>query len=217
MSDRQEENGLCAILGGGGHARVLIDCLQLSGCPRRLMILDPDSTRWGQQLYGVPIVGDDDKLEQLGAEWFVVAFGSVGDNRPRQQLFDRCCALGLEPLTVLHPQAVVSRWATLERGAQVLPGSVINAGSRIGANAIVNSGAVIEHDCVLGDHAHVATGARLGGGVRVGWGAHVGIGATVRQGICVGDRAIVGAGAVVVKDVSSGTTVVGVPARPVIR
>ena len=51
----------------------------------------------------------------------------------------------------------------------------------------------------------------------LGEGVHIGVGATIRQGIAVGDRAIVGAGAVVVKDVAPGATVVGVPAQPLSR
>jgi acetyltransferase-like isoleucine patch superfamily enzyme len=46
---------------------------------------------------------------------------------------------------------------------------------------------------------------------------HVGAGATVRQGIYIGPDAIVGAGAVVVKDVVTRTTVVGVPAKVIER
>lgn len=43
---------------------------------------------------------------------------------------------------------------------------------------------------------------------------YVGVGACVLGGITVGDRAVVGANAVVVHPVEPGTTVVGIPARP---
>ena len=43
----------------------------------------------------------------------------------------------------------------------------------------------------------------------------VGVGARVLGGISIGDRAQIGANAVVVHDVAPGTTVVGIPARPV--
>lgn len=44
-------------------------------------------------------------------------------------------------------------------------------------------------------------------------GAYIGAGATILQGIEIGEEAVVGAGAVVVKNVLSHQTVVGVPAR----
>jgi UDP-perosamine 4-acetyltransferase len=206
----------CLILGGGGHARVLIDALQAAGSAPGCAILDRDRSRWGQEVFGVPILGDDSLIPELvlsGARTFVVGLGSVGDNAPRRRLFELALSHGLEPLSVLHPSALCSRWARIDRGSQLLPGAIVNAGASIGANVIVNSGAIVEHDCVLGDHVHVATGALLASAVRVGDGAHIGAGAVVRQGLSIGEGALVGAGAVVVKDVAPRLVVVGVPAR----
>lgn len=210
----------CLILGGGGHAGVVIECLLASGAAGPLGILDQNRALWGRQLCGVPILGGDDLLPRLarqGATHFVVGLGGVGDNQPRRQLFERGVASGLAPLTVAHPSAVCSPWATVGAGSVLCPGAVVNAGAALGVNVLVNTGAIVEHDCVVGDHAHLATGARLSGTVRVGRGTHVGAGATVRQDLVIGDGAIVGAGAVVVKPVEAWTVVVGVPARMVER
>jgi sugar O-acyltransferase (sialic acid O-acetyltransferase NeuD family) len=207
----------CVLLGGGGHASVLIDALKMSGIGIPQAVLEADQGKWGQEVLGVPIVGSDDLLPVVmsqGVRYFVVGLGSTGDNRPRKRLFDLACAHHLEPLTVIHPSAICSQHAEVGPGCQLLPGCIINAGAKLGFNVIVNSGAVVEHDCVLEDHVHVATGARLGSGVRVGLEAHVGAGATVKQLINIGPRAVVGAGAVVVEDVSDDLVVIGVPARP---
>ncbi len=208
---------VCIILGGGGHARVLVDCLQASDHVQLYGVLDRDSAHWGQTLLGVPILGGDELLAEVvaqGVNCFAVGLGGIGDNRPRQRLFELGLSFGLEPLTVMHPTAICSRWAKVGPGSQLFPGSIVNAGTELGVNVIVNSGAIVEHDCVVGPHAHVATGARLASTVRVGAGAHIGTGATVKQCITIGEQAIVGAGAVVVKDVPPHTVVVGVPARP---
>jgi maltose O-acetyltransferase len=42
----------------------------------------------------------------------------------------------------------------------------------------------------------------------------IGTGAVILQGLTIGRGATVGAGAVVTRDVAPGSTVVGVPARP---
>lgn len=207
----------CVLLGGGGHAAVLIDALLAGGAAITLGILEGAPARAGESVLGVPILGDDGALAELraaGTGYFIVAVGSVGDASVRRRLYERALALGLEPLGVRHPSAIVSRFATIGPGVQILPGAVVNARARIGRNVIVNSGAIVEHDCVVGDHAHIATGARLASTVTVGAGAHVGAGAVVRQGQAIGDGAIVGAGAVVVKDVPAGCIVAGVPAVP---
>lgn len=52
---------------------------------------------------------------------------------------------------------------------------------------------------------------------RVCRGASIGSGATILCGITIGEKAMIGAGAVVTRDVAPGETVVGVPARVVLR
>lgn len=215
-AEAEEPRLFCLLLGAGGHAGVLVDCLRLAHPGLRIEALDADPKRWGTDLLGVPVVGGDDRVGELvraGASRFVVGVGGVGDNRPRRALYERALRLGLVPLEVRHPSAVVSEWARLGRGCQLLPGAVVNAMARLGEHVIVNSGAIVEHDCELGDHCHVASGARLASGVRVGPMAHVGVGASVRQGIRIGERSVVGAGAAVVRDVPDGVVVAGVPAR----
>ena len=196
---------------------MLIDCLKASSGAIPRAILDSNQSRWGQKLLGVPILGGDNLLPELvgrGVSHFVVGVGSTGDNQPRQRLFELGLSHNLQPLIVVHPTAICSKWAKVGPGSQLLPGCIINAGATIGANVIINSGAIVEHNCILGDHVHVATGARLASTVQVGAAAHIGVGATVRQRIRISEGAIVGAGAVVVKDVAPHTVVAGVPARP---
>jgi UDP-perosamine 4-acetyltransferase len=208
----------CAILGGGGHARVLIDCIRESGLAEIEGVLDLDSSLHGQKILDVPVLGNDDLLGEIaasGVKHFMVGLGGVGDNGPRRRLFELGCSCRLTPLTVRHPSALVSRWARIGPGCQLLPGSIVNAGATLGKNVIVNSGAIVEHDCVIGDHVHIATGAKLASTVQAGVGAHVGAGATVKQSVRIGEGAIIGAGAVVVKNVEPGIVVVGVPARPI--
>lgn len=206
----------CIILGAGGHAAVVIECLSLARSARPAAVLDQDSRLWGTRLLDVPVVGDDARLPEFArtADSFAVGVGSVGNNQPRARLFAAGCAAGLAPATVIHPAAIVSPSARIGPGCQLLAGCIVGTRAVLGDNVIVNSGAIIDHDCVIGDHAHIAQGACLGGGVRVGARAHVGAGSCVRQGISVGEDALVGAGAVVVKDVPPGITVAGVPAAP---
>ncbi len=79
-------------------------------------------------------------------------------------------------------------------------GVVINSSTRGGRNVWLESGVVIGDNRgrspVLGDDIFVGSGAKIIGGVQLGSGARV------------------GANAVVLKDVAPGSTVVGIPARP---
>ena len=202
--------------GAGGHARVIIELIRYQADYELVGLLTPDSNLLGRFILGVPVLGNDDLLPALyeqGIRNFFVGVGGTGDNTLRKHLFELARQHGMDPVTLIHPQAIVSPSVEIDSGTVILAGAILNAGASVGFNGIVNTGAIVEHDCVIGDHVHIATGARLAGMVRIGDGAHIGIGASVKQGINIGERAIVGAGAVVVKDVAPQTVVVGVPAR----
>jgi sugar O-acyltransferase (sialic acid O-acetyltransferase NeuD family) len=210
-------SNLCIIFGGGGHAKVVIDCLKAVNPALSCAVLDQNRSLWGQKVMGVPVLGDESLVAELAsdrARFFVVAIGSLGDSRIRRRLFEMGVAYDLEPFTIIHPRSICSANATIGAGSQLMPGCIVNVGAEIGKNVIINTGVIVEHDCRVGDHVHIASGAVLAGGVTVGHGAHIGCGATVRETVSIGDGAIIGAGSVVNKDVPQDTVVIGVPAKP---
>jgi len=203
-------------LGAGGHAKVVIELIQVAGGYDCVGLLDPRPELRGTAVLGVPVLGDDSHLPQLRREGVEAAFigvGAVADTSVRRRLFTTMTEQGFTPVSAIHPAAILSPSARVGEGVTVMAGAVVNAHAELGANVVVNTGAIVEHECVLGDHAHVATGAVLAGGVRLGQGALVGAGATVLPGVSIGEEAVVGAGAVLASDCPAGATVKGVPAR----
>ena len=200
-------------IGAGGHAKVVVEIIQLVGQYQIVGLLDSDEKKLDSVVCGVRVLGDDSLLSPLFAKGTRHAFMSLGSGSLRQELYEHARALGFEMISAVHPQSVVSRFARLGNGPTIMAAAIINPGTMIGDNVIINSGAIVDHDCVIGDHVHVASGACLSGGVIVGGRSHIGAGAVVRQGISIGENSIVGAGAVVVKNVPDNVTVVGVPAR----
>lgn len=222
MTARPSESPWCLVLGGGGHARVVVDALAAVGRAGRIAIVDADPDRAGGEVLGYPVIGDDSVLAGAVDDGFTafvvgVGIGIHGDAAPRRRLFALGRDAGLEPMAVVHPRAAVSAHARIGAGALVAAAAAVNPGAVIGDNAIVNTAAVVEHDGHVGDHAVVGPSAVVLGGAAVGPSALVGAGAVVLPGIAIGDGAIVGAGAVVCSDVAAGARVAGVPARPLTR
>lgn len=203
------------ILGGGGHAQVLIDNLKKLNS-EIIGITDPKLSK-GSLILDVPVLGGDDEVLSYSVEtvYLVNGVGSVKDSTFRQNIFNKFKPKGYCFASVVHPSAVLPSEIQLSEGVQIMAGAIIQSGSKVGVNTILNTRCVVDHNCVIGDHVHVAPGGILSGSVCVGDNSHIGTGAVVIQGVKIGESCLVGAGSVVVKDIPPGTKVVGVPAKPV--
>jgi len=195
------------LIGGGGHARVLIDLISVMGVYEIAGIMD-NQLEPGLEILSVPVLGGDDLLPALiarGIHAACIAVGSIKDNSKRRDLFKMIKDLGMDIPELIHPGAVVSALSTsISEGAQVMAGAVIQAGSRIGENSIINSGAVIEHDCTIGRNVHICPGAVICGGNVIGDNSFIGAGATVIQSLEIGRDSVVGAGALVYRSLPEG-------------
>jgi len=206
------------IVGAGGHAQVIADLLlcraRLGENVHLLGFVDDDAKLLGCEILGVKVLG---RIEQVGEfEPDAVVIG-IGDNATRARVYDQLKASGITLGTAIHPRAVVAEDVRLGEGSVVFANAVINTGSMIGPNNIINTGATVDHHARLGAHVHIAPGVHLGGTVTVEEGAFLGIGSSVMPNRTVGAWSIVGAGAAVIHDVAPHITVVGVPAKPLVK
>ncbi|MBP7860894.1 acetyltransferase [bacterium] len=192
------------IFGAGGHAKVVKDVLELSNWR---IVAYVDTFTEVEELEGIPVYSDTSKL---APQKFIVA---IGNNTVRQKCFLSLTQLGWQPITAIHPSAIIAKTATIGSGTVMMPGCIVNSDSRIGQNCIINSKALIEHDCVIGDHVHIAPGATLGGSCEVGIGCLVGIGATLLPQKMMKERSILGAGAVLIKNLEADKVAYGIPAK----
>jgi len=205
------------VWGATGQAKVLRECLGSDG-PLLVAVFDNDPHA-RSPFPDVPLFIGEAGLQawcrrtvdptRVG---FLVAIGGAR-GRDRATIHERLAALGLIPLTAVHPRAFVAANAVLGAGSQVLAQAAVCVEARLGRTCIVNTGATVDHECRLGDAVHVCPGANLAGLVQVGDFATIGTGAVVLPRVTIGAGAIVGAGAVVRHDVPSGATVAGNPAR----
>lgn len=211
MSERARQ---VVILGAGGHGRVILDAVLAAGRDTVLGFLDDDAALAGQQILGFPVLGPSAELARLSRERRIDAVAlAIGDNFVRRNKFEEVARAGLEPLTVIHPAAVISRFTKLGQGVVIFAGVVVNPGTAVEDNVCINTAASVDHDNRLGAHCHVFPHATLTGGVRVGEFTSIGSGAVVNPYLTVGRFSFVGSGAVVVRDVEEGVVVAGVPAR----
>lgn len=202
---------LLVVIGAGGHAKVVIDSIVLSGTARIVGLTDADTTR--RHVAGFSVLGSDDVLQRLRGEGVTKAFVALGDNRLRRKVMMRARAMGFELLNAIHPSAVISPSARLGGGVAVMAGVVINAETQVDDGAIINTGAVVDHDGRIGQASHIGPRCALAGNVSIGEEVFLGVGAVVVPGVTIGARTMVGAGACVVSDLPEAVVAVGVPAK----
>lgn len=202
------------IIGAGGHAQVIADILQrnfdISQQYQPIGYLDDNTNIHSSYRLGLPVLGSIADLSNIPHHGIIIA---VGNNHFRQELFNRLTTQGEMLITAIHPSAILASSVQIGKGTMICAGVVINPGAQIGDNVILNTACSIDHHNIIGSHTHIAPGVRLGGDVTIGEGTLVGIGATVMPQRHINSWCTVGAGALVSRNVSSGSTVVGVPAK----
>ena len=202
------------VIGGGGHAKVLIESLQLQ--KRSILgITDSNGVKKGSTFFGVPIIGDDNMILKHPPKsiQLVNGIGAVQNTTVREKIFNFFKKHNYSFAQVIHPSCILSPNIELSEGVQIMAGTIIQPGTRIGSNTIINTKTSIDHDCTIGDHVHVAPGTTINGSVQVDNGVLIGTGATLLQTVKIGENSIIGAGALVLHDVPNAVTMLGVPAK----
>ncbi|MFT7156257.1 MAG: sugar O-acyltransferase (sialic acid O-acetyltransferase NeuD family) [Parvicella sp.] len=140
-------------------------------------------------------------------------FVAVGDNSKRAKIFSTLQGIGKSLLTVVHPDARLSKYSSVGLGTYIARGTNVNSQVAVGDAVILNTGCCVDHECEIDSFAHIAPGSVLAGNVKVGLGTFIGANSTVKQGVKIGRNCIIGAGSVVLNDIEDNETWVGNPAR----
>ena len=207
------------VVGGSGHARVVIDILENESRYRIVGLVDAFKPVHSKA-FGYQILGREDDLPRLVAAGVCDAvIVAVGDNWVRAQISKRLQNLvpELHFATAIHPFSQIARDVSIGPGTIIMPGAVVNAGSRIGEGCILNTSCSLDHDSVMGDFCSLAPRTVTGGAVKIGAFSAVCIGAVISHAVSIGKHSVIGAGATVVKDVPDGVVAFGVPARVIRR
>ena len=197
-------------------AEALVASLGPKAADLRIVFVDRIA---GPDLNGIPVMSEAAFLAAGGPRYFNIG---IADATLRRAVADRAMAAEAMPVTLIAPTAQVLGFSQLGEGAILCPQAVVTVNTTIGRFAHLNLFAYVEHDCVLGDFVTLAPRASCNGNVVIEDGAYIGTGAILRQGkpgqpLRIGAGVVVGMGAVVTRDVAAGITVVGNPARPLIK
>ena len=147
---------------------------------------------------------------------------AIADSQVREKLNAKLVQDNIEIINVIANNALQYDNITMGKGSIICGFVHLTSNIKIGKGFHANIYSYIAHDCVIGDFVTFAPRVSCNGNVHIEDHAYIGTGAVLRQGtpdkpLIIGKGAIVGMGAVVTKDVPAGATVVGNPAKPLIK
>ena len=220
MNLRREIPPRVILWGGTGQAKVVRPIVEHWGS--KVVAVFDDTPDLPPPFPDVPLyhgrAGFESWIRKHGPDQtgFCITIGNP-HGRTRVSLGEKLLGAGLTAASVVHPTAWIAENAEIGQGVQIMAGATICAQVKIGGQCIINTQAGVDHETVLADGVEIGPGATVCGLVQVGVSGWICAGATVLPRIRIGDDAIVGAGAVVIRNVPANITVVGVPARPLLK
>lgn len=206
----------CIIWGSSGHAKVLLDGINLlGGLPVAIFDNSPDAF---SVVPNLPLqVGINGFLTWVksNTEKEIIGYVAIGGARgqDRFEIQQTLTSHGIDFQAFIHPMACVSPTSKLGLGVQVLANSIVAADCVVGEASILNHGACLDHESIVGRGVHLGPRSIITGCVSIGDFSFVGAGAVILPRINIGKNSVIGAGAIVTKNVPDDVVVVGNPAR----
>jgi sugar O-acyltransferase (sialic acid O-acetyltransferase NeuD family) len=167
-------------------------------------------------LNGCRILGSAEEVDaRLAAKPHFIC--AIGNNAMRAKVVGRLLALSWTPVTLVDPSVVMAEDATIGVGTYVGAGSILSSNIQVGSYVILNHDCSLGHDAVLEDFAQVSPGGRVSGACTLKEGATLNSNAVVAPRRTVGRYATVGACSFAATNVPDRVTVIGNPARILMR
>lgn len=205
--------GKIVVIGGGGHAKVIISILKKLN---KFEISGYIDIKDKGKILGINFLGNDNDIDAVckknRIENAVIGIGQIEGLSLRIKLAHDLKMKNLKIPPIISPDAVINEDVEFGDGTVVMDGVVINSGTRIGFFSIINTCVTIDHDCQIGDFVHIAPGSVISGGVIINEFTLIGTGTSIIQNKVITSNCIIGAGSVVTENCQETGTYFGIPA-----
>ena len=145
-------------------------------------------------------------------DFFICA---IGNPVAKKKVVEMLLAKGAVFTSVIHRSALIGENVILGVGNIVCPGVVLTCDIRIGNHNAFNVQTVVGHDCKIGNYNQLSCFCDINGYATLTDAVFLGGRSSVFSKVILNPFVKVGAGAVVMKSVEEGLTVVGIPAKKI--
>lgn len=203
------------IIGAGGVGRevsLIIEKInKLKATWNLIGFIDDNINSW-KIINGYPIIGGMDLLETLPLDTYVVI--AIANYNVKKKIVNKINNK-FKFATIIDPKVYIHDYMTIGEGTIIYEGAIITANIQVGNHVIISPKCGIGHDSIIKDYVSLLWNVNVSGNDVIEEGVMMGSGSTIIQGKKIGKGSIIGAGAVVIDDIDSFTTAVGVPAKVV--
>ena len=204
------------IIGAGGVGRevsLIIEKInKLNATWNLIGFIDDNINSWNRIINGYQIIGGMDLLETLPLDTYVVI--AIANYNVKKKIVNKINNK-FKFATIIDPKVYIHDYMTIGEGTIIYEGAIITANIQVGNHVIISPKCGIGHDSIIKDYVSLLWNVNVSGNDVIEEGVMMGSGSTIIQGKKIGKGSIIGAGAVVIDDIDSFTTAVGVPAKVV--
>ena len=204
------------IIGAGGVGRevsLIIEKInKLKATWNLIGFIDDNINSWNKIINGYQIIGGMDLLETLPLDTYVVI--AIANYNLKKKIVNKINNK-FKFATIIDPKVYIHDYMTIGEGTIIYEGAIITANIQVGNHVIISPKCGIGHDSIIKDYVSLLWNVNISGNDVIEEGVMMGSGSIIIQGKKIGKGSIIGAGAVVIDDIDSFTTAVGVPAKVV--
>ncbi|CAM3323257.1 NeuD/PglB/VioB family sugar acetyltransferase [Empedobacter stercoris] len=199
------------IVGAGTYGQVyeayLKDEYQIIG------FIDDDLSLRDTEINNIKVLGDFEYLlNQIDKN--INVFVPIGNNHVRANLLKKLMENGFNTPNFIHKNTHIHSSVKIGKCVYILPGTNIMPYTSIGDFVLISMGVNIAHHTIVDNACFFSQGSNIGASIHFKNNVFCGIASTVMTGVkTVGENSLIGAGAVIIKDIPDGATVVGNPGR----
>jgi len=151
--------------------------------------------------------------DTVGTDMCVIAIGSPATKR---KINENLKLKGFTFPNLIHSSCVADvKFSDKTEGVIISPNCTLASNIKFNSHVYINFNVGVGHDSAFHSYIQVNPGVQIGGFSTIESDVLIGSGAMIRQDLKVGQGATVGSGSVVVKNVSTGITVAGNPAKQI--
>lgn len=209
----QISHNKCVIVGAGSYGQVYEK--YLSETYNVLGFFDDNNKIIGKQVNDLPVLGKINDLHAfIKKDLSISIFVVIGNNKVRVSLLEEYNKLNYKTPSFIHHTTEIHSTVKFGKAVYILPRTNIMPLTIIEDFVMISMAVNIAHHVQIKKGCFLSQGSNIGASMILKPKVFMGIASTIMTSVkVVGENALIGAGAVIIKDVPKGVTVVGNPGR----